>query len=302
MISTAALALAYTAGLVATINPCGFAMLPVYLGFFMGSDDDAEVDRATALARALKVGLAVSTGFIVVFGAAGLLLNIGLQAAVFRTVLPWMAITIGVGVTVLGVAMLRGYSLNVRLPGVRGAKKERTFRSMFAFGTTYAIASLSCTLPVFLSLVTANFAQQSVVGGTLTFVVYGLGMATVLMYLSVTMALGRDSIIKRMRNSARYLNTVSAVILIGAGLFIVWYWGTILTQGAVVAGQSGLVRWVDETSAFFTNLVGNNRRLVAAAGVGTIGATVLYIIGKNALSRDPGPSADDRGDRVSQSG
>ena len=86
MISTAALALAYTAGLVATINPCGFAMLPVYLGFFMEAEEGEETDRARALARALKVGISVSAGFIVVFGIAGLLLNIGLQAAVFRKI------------------------------------------------------------------------------------------------------------------------------------------------------------------------------------------------------------------------
>ena len=32
----APLALAFAAGLVATVNPCGFAMLPAYLSYFMG--------------------------------------------------------------------------------------------------------------------------------------------------------------------------------------------------------------------------------------------------------------------------
>ncbi|MBA2575429.1 MAG: hypothetical protein H0V05_02115 [Euzebyaceae bacterium] len=32
-------ALAFTAGLVASVNPCGFAMLPAYLSFLIGSDD-----------------------------------------------------------------------------------------------------------------------------------------------------------------------------------------------------------------------------------------------------------------------
>ena len=32
----AALALAFAAGMVATVNPCGFAMLPAYLSYFMG--------------------------------------------------------------------------------------------------------------------------------------------------------------------------------------------------------------------------------------------------------------------------
>ena len=30
------LALAFSAGMIATVNPCGFAMLPAYLSYFLG--------------------------------------------------------------------------------------------------------------------------------------------------------------------------------------------------------------------------------------------------------------------------
>ena len=39
---TAALTLAFSAGMVATLNPCGFAMLPAYLSYFMGLQDEEE--------------------------------------------------------------------------------------------------------------------------------------------------------------------------------------------------------------------------------------------------------------------
>ena len=35
------LGFAFTVGLVATLNPCGFIMLPAYLGLYIGTDDDA---------------------------------------------------------------------------------------------------------------------------------------------------------------------------------------------------------------------------------------------------------------------
>lgn len=35
----APLALAFMAGLVATMNPCGFAMLPAYLSWYLSSSD-----------------------------------------------------------------------------------------------------------------------------------------------------------------------------------------------------------------------------------------------------------------------
>ena len=35
----ARLALAFSAGMVATVNPCGFALLPAYLSYFLGLEE-----------------------------------------------------------------------------------------------------------------------------------------------------------------------------------------------------------------------------------------------------------------------
>ncbi len=59
----APLALAFSAGMVATVNPCGFAMLPAYLSFFLGLEGGADdEDRRAGVARALAVGAAVTAG------------------------------------------------------------------------------------------------------------------------------------------------------------------------------------------------------------------------------------------------
>jgi cytochrome c biogenesis protein CcdA len=67
-------ALAVTAGMIATVNPCGFAMLPAYLGFFVGSDRRAR-SSVSAVRRALGVTAAVTAGFVVVFGSIGLVVS-----------------------------------------------------------------------------------------------------------------------------------------------------------------------------------------------------------------------------------
>ncbi|MPY81574.1 MAG: cytochrome c biogenesis protein CcdA, partial [Actinophytocola sp.] len=107
MLENAPFLLAFTGGLVATVNPCGFAMLPAYLSFFLGLTDGEEVpDRVTAIARALRVGLTVTVGFVVVFGAAGLLLSAGARA--LTSALPWAALIVGAGVVALGGWLLTG--------------------------------------------------------------------------------------------------------------------------------------------------------------------------------------------------
>lgn len=87
-------ALAFTAGLVATVNPCGFAMLPAYRGYFLGTtDDETDSGTATPVGRGLVIGAIVSSGFLVVFGVAGLLVTLGLRSLI--SAIPWAAMLAG---------------------------------------------------------------------------------------------------------------------------------------------------------------------------------------------------------------
>ena len=54
----------------ATVNPCGFALLPAYLSAFVGLEDGQIVDDR-GRSRALKVSAALTAGFITVFGLFG---------------------------------------------------------------------------------------------------------------------------------------------------------------------------------------------------------------------------------------
>ncbi|MER7173964.1 cytochrome c biogenesis protein CcdA, partial [Streptomyces mesophilus] len=63
-------ALALGAGLLAAVNPCGFALLPAYLSLLVLGERPAS--RATAVVRALTATLAITLGFGAVFGIFGL--------------------------------------------------------------------------------------------------------------------------------------------------------------------------------------------------------------------------------------
>jgi cytochrome c-type biogenesis protein len=268
---TALLATAFTAGLVATVNPCGFAMLPAYLGYFIGLDD-GEIDRRTALRRALVIGGVVSAGFLVVFGITGAVIVAGLRS--IATYLPWVALIVGLGLFVLGVALLRGHYLNLRLPQMKGVRREHKYGAIFMFGVSYAIASLSCTLPIFLSLVAGTFTQSSFFGGFAAFLAYGAGMSIVLLGITLTMALGKDSLVKRLRSASKHVNKISGVVLIIAGSFIVWYWATVLLSGADALSTNGPVRFIDNLSSSVTSIVAANPLVTVLVLVAVIGAGV----------------------------
>lgn len=272
----APLALAFAAGLVATVNPCGFAMLPAYLSYFIGTGDEDET-RVTAMQRALFVGGVVSVGFLVVFGVTGVLIaagTAGFQSAI-TSAIPYVALAVGVLIVLLGIAMLRGFELTVRLPKVSKARKGRGTGSVFAFGVSYAIASLSCTLPVFLSVVALQVQRTDFVSGVATFIAYGLGMSMLLVGVTIALGLGQQSLVGWLRRSARLINKVSGGVLVLAGTYIVWFWSTNLTAGAVSLGTSGPFRFVENLSQTAFRVIGDHP---LAWGLG-LGAVILTTIG-----------------------
>ncbi len=284
---TASLVLAFSAGLVATVNPCGFAMLPAYLSYFMGIDD-GEGSKVSILRSALVVGGIVSAGFLVVFGIAGVVIS-GLITGIGRTQviewIPWLALTVGIAVALLGVAMLGGYQLVVGLPKSKRGSLGAGYRKVFPFGTSYAVASLSCTLPVFLTVVATQFTSRSFFGGLTIFIAYALGMATALLGITVVVAFGKRRLVQRLRASARLVNRASGGVLVLAGVWIVWFWMTAITSGASALGASTSFAWVENLSQSILNYVSDNTLLVAVAFAAVIGAATSVVI--RGLQHDP---------------
>jgi cytochrome c-type biogenesis protein len=259
----APLALAFSAGMVATVNPCGFAMLPAYLSYFLGLEG-ADEDARAGVTRALEVGAVVTLGFVVVFASIGAVIS-HLSLAV-EDWFPWMTIVVGIGVLVLGVALLVGFELRVPLPHLDRGGQARTLRSMFVFGVSYAVASLSCALPVFLSVVAGTFSRSNAASGVAMYAFFALGMGLVLTTLTVALALARRSLVHRLRSALPVISRVSGALLVVAGAYFTWYGiyelrirddptaapGPVDT---VTAWSADISQWVDDVGAVRLGLV-----------------------------------------------
>lgn len=283
----APLALAFTAGMVATVNPCGFAMLPAYLSFFLGLEG-ADDDARAGVARALAVGAAVTLGFVVVFTTIGALIS-HLSLAVEQW-FPWLTIAVGVGVFALGVALLFGFELRLALPHLDRGGRERTLVSMFVFGVSYAVASLSCTLPVFLSVVAGTFSRSNALSGIAMYVLFALGMGLVLTVLTLALALARQSLVHRLRKVLPVVNRVSGALLVVAGAYFTWYgiyelrirddpFATAGPVGTVTAWSSDLSTWIQDLGAVNLGLV---------LGI-VVCAAVLYVLLRPVGAASPAP-------------
>ena len=264
-------ALAIGAGMVATVNPCGFAMLPAYLGFFVGTDDSHPRPLRDRVSRALVVSGAMTLGFVTVFGIVGLLVQ-----TVARSIdqqLSKVTIVIGILLVLLGIWLLLGKELRINGPRLQRGGRDRTFFSMYLFGVSYATASLSCTLGPFLVALTPTFRHSGVASGSLAFVAYAFGMGLVVASATVALAGAQQAWITRLRSFGPMINRVSGGLLVLAGGYVAWY-GYWDLQGNF--GADPIVDGAAKVQTWLTNQVSDLPRWPLAAGlIVVVGLTLL---------------------------
>ena len=224
----APLGFAFAAGMASAVNPCGFAMLPAYLGLYLGSNQEAQPARQ--FGKALLVGLSVTAGFVVLFGAAGMIIALGARSAVVG-ILPWLGLGIGIILAVTGAWLLGGgklYSgLAARAASHIGDPSRVSPKGYFLFGLSYGVASLGCTLPIFLTVVGTSLAVSDLGTSFGQFLLYALGMGMVIMALTLGMAVAKGAMVGAVRKALPYVQPIGAWLMVIAGAYIVFYWLTL---------------------------------------------------------------------------
>jgi cytochrome c-type biogenesis protein len=271
--------LAFGAGMLATVNPCGFAMLPAFIAYYFGDDDGSEPRAVPVLHRlgqGLSVGVALSLGFAGTFSVAGLLVAFGLRSLVGAV--PWAAVVIGALLVVLGLAMLTGRQVYLRIGKNVRPGTGRGYGRMVWFGAAYAIASLSCTLAVLLAVIAQATATANPLRLLGVFAGYGLGAATVLIALSITIALAKATVTRAIRKLLPIATRLGALLLVLSGSYLISYWLPSLMDGRR-QGPSTVGRLTEGLSSRLAAVLSAHQELVAAlAGALVILAAVAVAV------------------------
>jgi len=255
------LGLAFGSGLVAALNPCGFALLPGYLTLVVRTD---RAGVLTAVGRALAATVAMTLGFLAVFGAFGLL-TVTIAATVERY-LPYVTIVIGISLVALGIWLLLGRDLTVLTPRAvaagRGRAPTARLGSMFGYGVGYAVASLSCTIGPFLGVTGAAFRGGPVLDGLMIYLAYAAGFGLLVGVLAIAVVFASSALIDQLRRILPYINRISGALLIAVGLYV-GYYGLYEVRLFVLKGsptdpviaaagrlQSALAGWVHQHGAW----------------------------------------------------
>lgn len=272
------MSLSFIRGMVAAVNPCGFILLPTYLMYFLGLQGNMPGSQRASLRRALLVSAALSAGFIAVFLVAGVVsynfTNWINENAKYATG------AIGVGLLVLGVAMLFGYKLPFMTPTIDtgDGTPEKTIRAMFVFGIAYAVASIGCTIGLFIATVFSTTTREGVVAGVGNVVSYGAGMALLVSALTVALAFANTSLLKFLKGGLKYVDRIAAGFVVLSGMYLIWYfyWVDIKEEGDPITD------WALEQQAQATAFLSTNWQTVAIVFVVVVGAAAAYVFIKPA--------------------
>ena len=289
MLDPTAAAYALLLGAVAAFNPCGFALLPAYITVIVTGSADAGVTRAAALRRAVGFGLAMTLGFMAIFTGFGLLfgaVNIGLQGSILPY-LSYVTVAIGAVLIWLGIVLMRGGEL--RGPGMRitGSAPTRAFWSQVGYGATFALASMSCTIGLFLAIVAQALAAPGPVGAVAPFLIYGAGMGASVLAVSLLAAVAGSSAASALRSRTPQLMRVGGGLMVLAGIYVLLFGLAEVLPRYGVDALNGVLhttaRWQGSVSQWIESW-GTVALIVFVAAV-AVATVAILLLGRRADAR-----------------
>lgn len=172
-----AVATLFGAGVLTSVTPCIFPMIPITAGLISGS-------ARSGASRGRTIGLTFTyvAGLALLYATMGLIA--GLTGSLFGSIAsnPWARFAIGNLLLIFGLAMLDVIPVNVpgRLSEWAGSMRGGSYPGVFALGATSGIVAAPCGAPAFAAVLTFVAATQSAVLGFVYLFVFSIGMTALL--------------------------------------------------------------------------------------------------------------------------
>jgi cytochrome c-type biogenesis protein len=177
-----AVAVLFGAGLLTSLTPCVYPMIPITAGLIAGS-------AGPSASRARTVGLTLSyvSGLALFYALLGVLA--GLTGSLFGTVAssPWALGGIAILLAVFGLALLDvvPVPMPTRLVGWAGSLGGGSYPAVFLLGATSGIVAAPCGAPAFAAVLTWVATTGSALLGFVYLFVFSLGMTALLVVVGL---------------------------------------------------------------------------------------------------------------------
>jgi thiol:disulfide interchange protein DsbD len=199
----------FVAGLVTSVTPCVYPMIPITIGILGGSGAEAR-----SRGRTVGYTLLYALGLALVYASLGLLA--GLTGTLFGTVSSnrWAYLAMANLLLLFALAMLDVFpvSLPSRLIAWAGKFGGRSPGSVFLMGATSGLVAAPCGAPAFAAVLTFVGQTRSAALGFLYLFVFSLGMTALL--IAVGLSAGALTALPRPGNWMRWVKKAAGVVIL----------------------------------------------------------------------------------------
>ncbi|WP_175879166.1 protein-disulfide reductase DsbD [Burkholderia sp. BCC0097] len=211
-------ALYFVAGVVLSLLPCSYPMIPIVSAIIIGQGTRATHARGFALSLTYVVGMAL---VYTVLGVAAALVGQSLGAWLQN---PWVLGAFGVLLTAFAISLISGK--DIALPerwqnsaaGASSARQGGHFVAVAAMGALSALVVGACmTAPLFAVLAFIAHTGNALLGGAALFAM-GLGLGVPLLVVGV----GAGTVLPRAGAWMDGVKVFFGIVLLAAALWIVW--------------------------------------------------------------------------------
>ncbi len=178
----AALPLLFVAGLITSLTPCVYPMIPITAGILGGAGAEARTRRRTVL-----LSLTYALGLALVYASLGTLA--GATKTLFGTVSsnPWAYFAAGNLLLVFGLAMLDVFTVSAPTRAIAWASRFAggSYGGVFAMGATSGLVAAPCGAPAFAAVLLFVARTGSAALGFAYLFVFSLGMTALLIVVGI---------------------------------------------------------------------------------------------------------------------
>ncbi len=162
----------------------------------------------------------MAIGLLLVFGGFALLLA-PVAGQLFQA-LPYLTVLMGLLLIAFGALILLGKAPDFSRLRVFQRAPGASLVSQLAYGVTFALASLSCTIGPFIAVLGGS-ATQSTGQWIFNVLSYGLGMWLVILVLALAAAVSANQFAAAASRFRRLVEPITAILLLVVGAYVAWF-------------------------------------------------------------------------------
>jgi len=213
----AALALLFGAGVLTSLTPCIYPMIPITVGIISGT-----AGEKAPRSRVIGLTLAYIAGLSLLYAVAGLLA--GLTGQLFGTIASsvWARLLIAILLAVFGLAMLDVVPIAApqRLVAWAGGLGGGSYPAVFLLGATSGLVAAPCGAPAFAAVLTWVSTTGSAGLGFLYLFVFALGMTALLFVVGVSAGAARR--LPQAGAWTKWVKRVAGILLLGMSAYYIY--------------------------------------------------------------------------------